>query len=101
MLISKELESLLKNEHKFNKFTETSFNSVDKNNSGLIDGEELYEILYKISSDIGANAPSREDVKEVLFHLDTDHSGSIDLTEFRILIKDILKIMISDDNKFD
>ena len=100
MLISKELQSLLSNEHKFNKFTETTFKSVDKNSSGLIDGEELYEILYKISSDVGANAPSREDVKEVVFHLDTDRSGSIYLAEYRILIKDILKTMISDENKF-
>ena len=101
MLISKELQSILNNEHKFNKFTEKTFNSVDKNSSGFIDGEELYEILYKISSDVGANAPSREDIKEVLFHLDTDRSGTIDLTEFRMLIKDILKIMTSDENNYD
>ena len=99
MLISKELKSLLDNEHRFNKFTEKSFSSVDKDNSGTINGEELYQILYTISTDIGASPPSREDVKEVVFHLDTDRSGEIDLSEFRTLIKDILKTMTADENK--
>ena len=100
MLISKELKSLLENEHKFNKFTETTFNSVDKDKSGSINAEELFEILYKISTDIGANPPSREDLKEVIIHLDTDRSGEIDLVEFRTLIRDILKTMTADENNY-
>ena len=98
MLIAKEFKSLLENEHRFNKFTETTFNSLDKDNSGTITSEELYQVLYQISSDIGANPPSREDIKEVIFHLDTDRSGELELSEFRILMKDILKALISDDN---
>ena len=99
MLIAKELKSLLDNEHRFNKFTETTFKSVDKDNSGTITSDELYDILYTISTDIGANPPSREDIKEVAFHLDTDRSGELELSEFRILIKDILRTMTDDENK--
>lgn len=99
MLIAKELKSILENEHKFNKFTETTFKMADKDNSGLINSEELYNILYVISLDIGANPPSKEDSKEILVHLDTDRSGKISLNEFKILIKDILKTMTSDENK--
>ena len=99
MLIAKELKSILENEHKFNKFTETTFKMADKDNSGLINSEELYNILYVISLDIGANPPSKEDAKEILVHLDTDRSGKISLNEFKILIKDILKTMTSDENK--
>ena len=99
MIISKELKSLLENEHRFNKFTETTFKSVDKDDSGTITSEELYQILYQISSDIGANPPSREDIKEVIFHLDTDRSGELELSEFRTLIKDILKTITADENK--
>lgn len=99
MLIAKELQSLLKNEHKFNKFTTTAFQMADTDNSGLINSEELYNILYTISTDIGANPPSKEDAKEIVVHLDTDRSGKISLDEFKTLIKDILKTMTADENK--
>ena len=99
MLIAKELQSLLQNEHKFNKFTSTAFKMADKDNSGLINSEELYNILYTISTDIGANPPSKEDAKEIVVHLDTDRSGTISLDEFKTLIKDILKSMTADENK--
>ena len=75
MLIAKELKSLLENEHKFNNFTETAFKMADKDNSGQINSEELYSILYTISTDIGANPPSREDSKEIVIHLDTEAQG--------------------------
>ena len=99
MLIAKELQSLLQNEHKFNKFTSAAFKMADKDNSGLINSEELYNILYTISTDIGANPPSKEDAKEIVVHLDTDRSGTISLDEFKTLIKDILKTMTADENK--
>ena len=99
MLIAKELQSLLQNEHKFNKFTNTAFKMADTDNSGLINSEELYNILYTISTDIGANPPSKEDAKEIVVHLDTDRSGTISLDEFKTLIKDILKTMTADENK--
>ena len=72
---------------------------ADKDNSGLINSEELYNILYTISTDIGANPPSKEDAKEIVVHLDTDRSGTISLDEFKTLIKDILKTMTADENK--
>ena len=99
MLIAKELKSLLDNEHKFNKFTATAFKMADKDDSGFINSEELYTILYKISTDIGANPPSKEDAKEIVVHLDTDRSGTISLEEFKTLIKDILKTMTADENQ--
>jgi Ca2+-binding EF-hand superfamily protein len=72
---------------------------ADKDDSGQINSEELYSILYTISTDIGANPPSREDAKEIVVHLDTDRSGTISLNEFKTLIKDILKTMTDDENK--
>ena len=99
MLIAKELKSILENEHKFNNFTTTAFNMADTDKSGSINSEELYGILYTISTDIGATPPSKEDAKEIVLHLDTDRSGTISLTEFKILIKDILTTMTADENK--
>ena len=60
--------------------------------------EELEKVMAQISQDMGAEPPSKEDVKEVLDHLDTDHSGQIDFEEFSQLIKDVLAAMIEEDN---
>ena len=54
--------------------------------------------MIQISQDMGAEPPSKEDVKEVLEHLDTDHSGKIDFEEFSQLIKDVLNAMIEEDS---
>ena len=99
MIIVREFKAILENEHRFKKFTEGIFRSVDKDGSGKINSEELYQALYKISIDIGANPPSREDTKDIVFHLDKDRSGEIELSEFRTLISDILKSLTSDESK--
>ena len=44
--------------------------------------------LSQISSDVGADPPIKENVKEVFKYLDTDNSGKIEFTEFEVLIKD-------------
>ena len=66
--------------------------------SGQIDQEELEKVMTQISQDMGAEPPSKGDVKEVLEHLDTDHSGKIDFEEFSQLIKDVLNAMIEEDS---
>ena len=52
--------------------------------------------MQQISGDLGTEPPSAEEVKEVLQHLDTDKSGKIDFNEFLVLIRDVLKAMVSD-----
>ena len=52
--------------------------------------------MEQISKDMGAEPPSKEDVKEVMDHLDSDHNGTIDFEEFTVLIKDVLQAMVSD-----
>ena len=42
--------------------------------------------LSQISSDMGADPPIKENVKEVFKYLDTDNSGKIEFTEFEVLI---------------
>ena len=76
-----------------------SFNGADSNKTGTITSDELYQILYTISIDIGANPPSKEDIKDVIFHLDKDRSGELELNEFRTLMKDILKTVTADENE--
>ena len=96
--MSKAIKDILSNEKKLNEVAKVAFDSVDTDKSGQIDEQELEKVMAQIGSDMGADPPSKEDVKEVLEHLDTDHSGKIDFNEFKVLIIDVLKAMIEDEN---
>lgn len=49
--------------------------------------------MKNISNDLECPAPSQEEIKEVLSHLDTDNNGKVDFKEFKVLIVDVLKAM--------
>ena len=88
------IREILTNEKKFNDIAKVAFDSVDTDKSVLIDEEELTKVMTQISEDMDTEPPSREDVKKVLDHLDTDHSGKIDCDEFRILIREVLSALL-------
>lgn len=52
--------------------------------------------MAQISGDLGTEPPSKDEVQEVLNHLDSDKSGKIDFNEFIVLIKDVLKAMVQE-----
>lgn len=87
---------ILASEKKFNEVSRVAFDSVDTDRSGHIDLEELEQVMIQISIDMGAETPSKEDVKEVMENLDEDKSGKIDFSEFKKLIKDILEAMLEE-----
>jgi len=88
------IRDILNDNEKLKEITKIAFDSVDTDGSGSIDQYELERVLAQISSDMGADPPTRDDVNEVLKYLDTDHSGKIEFKEFEILIKDVLESMI-------
>ena len=92
--MSSYIKGIVDDENALNDIAKKAFDNVDKDNNGTIDEEELEKILAQISSDMGAEPPTKEDVKEVLEHLDEDHSGKIEFAEFKMLIIDILKALI-------
>ncbi len=49
--------------------------------------------MEDISKDLGVDPPSKDEVTEVLNHLDTDKSGTVEFNEFVVLIKDVLTAM--------
>ena len=73
-----------------------AFDSVDSDKSGQIDASELEKVMAQIATDMGADPPSKEDVLEVLEHLDTDKSGKISFDEFKVLIRDVLEAMLEE-----
>jgi Ca2+-binding EF-hand superfamily protein len=95
--MSKAIQDILNNEKKFTEVAKVAFDSVDTDKSGQIDAQELEKVMSQIASDMGADAPTKEDVNEVLQHLDADNSGKISFDEFKVLIRDVLEAMIQQD----
>ena len=50
--------------------------------------------MVQISIDMGADPPTKEDVKEIMEVLDKDNSNQIDRVEFKELIRNILSALI-------
>ena len=92
--MSSYIKGIVDDEVELDKVVKQAFNSVDTDGSGQIDETELEKVMAQISSDMGAEPPTKEDVKEVLDHLDKDRSGKIEINEFKELIKDILQALI-------
>ena len=92
--MSSYIESVIKNKEELQKIIDQAFESVDINHDESIDEAELEKILVQITCDMGAEPPTKEDVKEVMEALDTDRSNSIDKEEFGELIKNILSALV-------
>ena len=92
--MSSFINTIIHNKEALCLISKKAFDNVDVDGSGEIDEHELEKILAQISSDMGAEPPSKEDVKEVLDHLDSDHSGTISINEFQELIQDILEALV-------
>ena len=73
-----------------------SNNDNINNTNSLKMSDAIKEILNNETQDTDAESSTKEDVKEVMEHLDTDHSGHINFEEFSQLIKDILSAMIEE-----
>ena len=92
--MSSYIQNILNNEEKLNEIIDKAFGNVDKDKSGAIDETELEKIMVQITSDMGAEPPTKEDIKEVMEELDKDRNNTIDRDEFGYLIKNILSSLI-------
>ena len=52
--------------------------------------------MVQISQDMYAESSTKEYVKEVIEHFDTDRSSHINFEEFSQIIKDILSVMVEE-----
>ena len=69
-----------------------AFNAFDKDRSGVIDASELEEIMIQIAIDMGAEPPSKKDIRELMEDIDVDKSGQIEYAEF----KDLIRLFLSE-----
>lgn len=91
--MSQQLIEILNDEIKFTSAAKAAFQSVDTDNSGEIDLNELKAVMDSMASDMGFPVPKKEDVIDLMKELDTDSSGKIDFNEFKTFFRDILKSM--------
>ena len=92
--MSSYIKSVLNDKDKLDQIINQAFKNVDINGDHSIDESELEKILVQITCDMGAEPPTKEDVKEVMEILDTDRSNAIERDEFGELIKNILTALI-------
>ena len=92
--MSSYIQQIIDNDEKLNKIIDEAFASVGKKENDSITEEELEKILVQITCDMGAEPPTKEDIKEVMEVLDDDRSNSIEKKEFGKLIKNILQALV-------
>ena len=63
---SDAIKDILNDQKKLREVAKVAFDSVDTDRAGLIDHEELEKVKAQISQNIGAEPPTKEDVKIVL-----------------------------------
>lgn len=90
---------ILNDEAKFNDISRAAFDSVDTDRSGEIDAKELGKIMNQLAKETNTEAPSTDEVAEVLEALDEDKSGKISYEEFKVLIREVLQNMVEDEDE--
>merc|ERR1739841_56099 len=88
-----EIEAIINDDAKLTEITQAVFAEVDKDGSGEIDKAELKVAMATVAREASIEAPSDEQVDEVLKALDTDRNGLISVDEFKVLIKEVLKAL--------
>ena len=74
--------------------TDMAFDTVDDDNSGGLDAEELNIIMDKVASSMGVTAPSEDDLKAILSVLDDNFDGQVDREEFCNLVMLVIGKML-------
>lgn len=87
------IKKILRDEKKIEIISRIVFSSVDKDGSGLIDQKELTLVLHAIYGDLGLNLPSNKEIRDVFNMLDRNKSGTINLREFKTLIRCFLQYL--------
>jgi len=86
-------KEILENSELFENVCKAAFVTVDTDNSGEIDANELSTVMKIFAAEANTPVPTQEEVDGILTALDSDKSGKISLDEFKVLIREVLKIM--------
>jgi calmodulin len=91
------VKEILDDKDKLAKVAKAAFDAVDTDHNGFLDRKELEEVMASVANDMGIEKPSPSDIDDILKELDQNSDGKISLSEFQVLIKQILEIMANAD----
>jgi autotransporter-associated beta strand protein len=85
--------SILQNPDKLDAVSKSAFTSVDTDKSGYLDKAELGKVMQSVAKDLGIDGPTAGEVGSVFSELDTNKDGKLSLSEFKVLITQVLIMM--------
>lgn len=91
--MAKGFREILDDEKALNKFVEEIFQQTDKDSSGKIDRNEIYNLLSKLCSEAECATPNREDVDEIFKTFDANQNKLLEKNEFNELIRTVLEML--------
>ena len=91
--MAEEIRAILNDPEKLREATKAAFDVVDTNGNGSIDKAELRAALNEFAAGFGLPAISDEDLNKGIAKLDTDASGTIEVAEFEVLVKELLETL--------
>lgn len=94
------MRDVLSDPEKLKKFVRAAFETMDKDKSGYLERNELEAVMANVASDINQSPPTKADVDEVLRELDENKDGRISLTEFQVLMEQVLLVMLEEEERF-
>ena len=71
-----------------------SFNIIDVNKTGRINRDQFRQGFIEFITSAGFGTPSEQFIQEYLRKFDADHSGDIDLQEYKVYMRDAIDKMI-------
>lgn len=95
------IKSIIADKDTVFKLAKAAFDKIDEDGVGYIERPQLEKILAEVSPEFDFDQSSKEDVDEILREIDSNSDGKISLTEFQVLIKQILNLMAENDKEFD
>jgi calcium-binding protein CML len=89
--INKTANELLKDEKQLDLITKKAFDSYDNNKNGLLDLDEIHNILKTFAKQNNFPNPTKKECEVVFNSLDLNKDGKINYDEFKIFFTKYLK----------
>lgn len=73
------LKEIIEDEDKLKMLAEVAFESIDKDNSGFIDRNELQGVMNGVCKELEFESVTKEDVDDVMSQIDANSDGKLKL----------------------
>ena len=91
MEINKELKKILEDDATLMKYSNESFEKIDKNKSGFIEDTEFIKPMLAIMKEVYDKDITEDAIKYMMKGLDRDHDGKLSKEEFSKAFKIVME----------